>query len=111
MDKKLLPCPFCGGEATQSVKNMHGVCQVFCKTEGCHASTKWSKDPVPAWNRRAGGWIPVEERLPEEGQTILVWYKDGGFGMTVNVFDEMENVTHWMPLPLPPKEAAPCSQK
>ena len=60
-------------------------------------------------------WIPVTERLPEKNTSVLVYYKHGrnifwydgkdGFcdideyGM--NVPDN--TVTHWMPLPEPPK--------
>ena len=55
-------------------------------------------------------WIPVTERFPEYGQEVLVytgnilkpivmeytfWRKD---------YDTWRHVTHWMPLPKPPKE-------
>ena len=60
-------------------------------------------------------WISVEERLPEEKHAVLVWqpqylnsyvvtlsegewYVFGGYG--TKVF----GVTHWKPLPEPPKE-------
>lgn len=64
-------------------------------------------------------WIPVEERLPEHLSSVLVHSKDGGifcweyFDSSptdecwiddyFNVFP-YEAVTHWMPLPEPPKE-------
>lgn len=65
-------------------------------------------------------WIPVTERLPEKNgpylccwkvsadekkhiARIMVWRADTGW---MNVWDEPMNnyVTHWMPLPEPPKE-------
>jgi len=57
-------------------------------------------------------WIPVEERLPEEGERVLAW--DNGFkesematyyahdGWGGEVIASL-NVTHWMPLPSPPE--------
>lgn len=62
-------------------------------------------------------WISVEERLPDEpgevlacvyGRICIAWYSNRCFetpsGM---VFYACENaVTHWMPLPEPPKEDA-----
>ena len=52
-------------------------------------------------------WIPVTERLPEK--TGLVLGYDIGFGVLLlyyevgSVRSGWQSVTHWMPLPTPPK--------
>lgn len=55
-------------------------------------------------------WIPVTERLPERGQEVIV-YSGGVLSPTVfayhfwnECFDSWARITHWMPLPEPPKE-------
>ena len=60
-------------------------------------------------------WIPVTERLPEKNTSVLVYYKHG---RNIFWYDEKDGfcdidqygmncpdgtVTHWMPLPEPPK--------
>lgn len=65
-------------------------------------------------------WISVEDRLPEDGGFYIVGFKNGGsflgwynsekwhnpkgkeYGITK--FGDNNTVTHWMPLPKPPKE-------
>lgn len=60
-------------------------------------------------------WISVEERLPEIGRTVICcakgyipligtgWY-DANLNMWHLDFVNNRPVTHWMPLPAPPKE-------
>lgn len=66
-----------------------------------------------------GKWIPVSERMPEDGQHIIIFcddafvlsaqYRDGEFFDVVRDGDEFFEttsrcVTHWMPLPAAPQE-------
>jgi hypothetical protein len=61
-------------------------------------------------------WVSVKERLPEEPGEVLItlygraatawYYRDGKFETrSSRVWDAGLSVTHWMPLPEPPKEA------
>lgn len=56
-------------------------------------------------------WIPVEERLPEDDVEVLTRRATGmsvesrcGFGWVYDEYNGRWEVTHWMPLPQPPKE-------
>lgn len=63
-------------------------------------------------------WIPVTEKLPEEGKFVLVYgdlYTNKHDGGVIAVskrldwnywqgFGRERNITHWMPLPETPKE-------
>ncbi len=67
---------------------------------------------------QAPHWIPVEERPPEMGVSVLGWCKDNPFAKFrpeivawngkgwVFVYAQryVTDVTHWMPLPEPPNE-------
>jgi hypothetical protein len=57
-------------------------------------------------------WISVKEALPINMQSVLVcdngdvhdaWYCDGCFSCGCYCEQDYENVTHWQPLPAPPK--------
>ena len=59
-------------------------------------------------------WIPVGERLPDVGENVLVcdaredyvyiWENFGdGLWFGDEIIWETEDITHWMPLPEPPK--------
>ncbi len=58
--------------------------------------------------KEARRWIPVEERLPETRDPVLTLWVSGM--QSVKQYDEQHcwntgaQVTHWMPLPEPPKE-------
>ena len=59
-------------------------------------------------------WIPVAEQLPETGKIVLAYTGVGYFSDTAQWtgyrwektwdFEVLYGVTHWMPLPEPPKE-------
>lgn len=55
-------------------------------------------------------WISVEDRLPELGVDVLAAYRDRHINMGTVGDDWLEEdiedgyITHWMPLPEPPKE-------
>ena len=57
-------------------------------------------------------WIPVTERLPEVRQVVLItdgidvgtgWMNQGWWNTSFADI-QRDDVTHWMPLPEPPKE-------
>lgn len=74
-------------------------------------------DAADVVERKRGEWISVKERLPENGETVLVyrptmktqymtsyfWYRfcDGAIDIQGN-----DVITHWMPLPEPPATVA-----
>lgn len=130
---KLLPCPFCGGEAKvfsiscSDDENDDILDHVFCTA--CDASMCQQDKSVEMWNNRAPQWQPIET-APMDGTYILlnfndkaciggayVWLSNDGFnGETIDypawttdddliiVEDPYSWPTHWMPLPPPPKE-------
>lgn len=68
-------------------------------------------------NETSPRWISVMERLPEDGQKIIAAFRDSGgwivdqarygngeFDFASWAYVWNDNITHWMPLPEPPKE-------
>ena len=134
MYEKLLPCPFCGGEADiEEISGNPFTNEPYTWAVGCKdCNIGWYKetkeDAIAAWNRRAEPhWIPVTERLPDcddkWGISKIVLCLDArgraGFGIYQNGEKQLYHagwftggdvgeggvtVTHWMPLPEPPKE-------
>jgi len=66
-------------------------------------------------------WVKVQDKLPEHGQKVICYGKSWGmnFSMVYIDFDgktkfanviagcfDNPDVTHWQPLPEPPKEAS-----
>lgn len=55
-------------------------------------------------------WISVEERLPEQYATVIIWRddcKNATIGWLISGYWSVPKgvrVTHWMPMPDPPKE-------
>lgn len=60
-------------------------------------------------SRECTRWIPCSERMPEQSGIYLAYYtyKDGTHAIDIayiNAGNDLGSITHWMPLPEPPKE-------
>ena len=115
---KINSCAFCGGKICRPDSDFKGswVLCFGCLARGPRANT--AEEAVEKWNTLGDQWVGVEDRLPEELESVIGYgnYHDGGdlhgevfFSMDewMSVRTEPEfkgvNVTHWMPLPEPPK--------
>lgn len=89
-------------ELQQQVEHYHG-----CMDDWFEAAQEY-KSAVPKW-------IPMTERLPEKFENVIVANKCGkhydidkawwnGYCFDRCAKGPYQNVTHWMPLPEPPKE-------
>ncbi len=116
--EELRECPFCGGKARQSyVGAKHIIICPNCVKLPADGGYIDSKDAITAWNARLGNWISVEEMLPrtqvmvltctEFGEISMEYYRKAFRGFTDKSFPTKDDisggVTHWMPLPEPPK--------
>ena len=110
-------CPFENGGAIDAL-----VRAAADRLEGYVDRCKRYADEIMVLRER-GRWIPVEERLPERDGPVLAYYgfSEGGEISEMRFFSVMDyyavdpkphfqhegyrglTVTHWMPLPQPPK--------
>lgn len=99
-------------------------CRMAPKINGCQMTEDWQRTievceiaiaAIRAQEERR--WIPVTERLPELGERVICTDGDAVFeqyrvepSFVYGMWDifglksPMQKVTHWMPLPEPPKE-------
>ena len=112
MEKQIKPCPFCGcipevkGDVVTH-RHKDNICIVDDTQYG-----------LEEWNKKPDGWISVKDRLPEDAMLYLcfgeIWYNKNIQQQFIRVveyknckfrcdFNPCAYVTHWMPLPEPPK--------
>ena len=103
---------------------------MMSKDSGCSLNAVWEmaiycdttlrQDWKEKWEKEAERWIPVTERLPEKDGQFVLTFRYNGTGNEIDVhfhrndmpgvFQKLDglvrtyNVTHWKPLPEPPKE-------
>lgn len=86
-------------------------CNDVCNPINTCNALKYARRAYEAGYRQQA-WISVEERLPEECTHVIVHDEDGTVGEAFHSisdhFEWVANekiafVTHWMPLPEPPK--------
>ena len=109
-EMKLLPCPFCGITPQRGKKLEDGWCGISCYNgHVVEIGGDSPEEAIAAWNRRAGGWQPIDT-APKDGTFVLLLSDESEiyFGRFLGVewdvgFDPTPEFTHWMPLPTPPE--------
>lgn len=123
-DVKLKSCPFCGEDAATKSTRTIGPLRAVSSVIDCHkcgATISTIDHTIGAvegkWNARASqdNWISVDNELPTESGPY--WTFNGGDEKSsviqhrVHMYDSehkwfnSHTVTHWMPLPKPPKQS------
>jgi len=91
--RELLPCPFCGGEATlRMIGNVHSTRKCVVKCSGCRyertdAALRYGdewllKTAIAAWNRRSAMRAAPESGVPERTMMALAtgWRRHAAAG-------------------------------
>ena len=120
-EHKVKTCPWCGHEAKAKVvdgETLYNCLNIDCPTGHWTPLKVWNTRQIEdALNARIAKleaerrWIPVSERLPEDGEVVWLW--DGnnlgmGYYLVLSgCFMDRDTPlrrikpTHWMPLPEP----------
>ncbi|HBY7183267.1 TPA: DUF551 domain-containing protein [Klebsiella pneumoniae] len=104
---------------TTAAKQMLGVIAESAWKAGCRAAMLAAAPQSPGSEPATvpGKWIPVSERMPIEFEAVIAFDGDQVYGeamhssddgFTIDGYDpcdrvQLQNVTHWMPLPAGPQ--------
>lgn len=111
-------CPFCGAQSSFSEnKDIIAWCKLLCFFDFL-GDTKlgMSEDMLKAfaksWKPGVGVWVPISEKMPQDGERVLVFHDDyvvrigmaenGELRTAINKSGKVTAVTHWKPLPIGP---------
>ncbi len=97
---------------------LHNAMESVTNDPTCPLHLAAEIDEIIDYAHTVGGWISCSKQLPEDGQKILISVKlasgesvqfdtcieDGGYLYLECGYSFGREVTHWMPLPEPPKE-------
>lgn len=123
---ELLPCPFCDSSDFKNNSMLWGATKwyfITCKNCKCRMQhfdknllrERWNKRIItnvnlPISTESVDRWISVKERLPLQTLSVLIYngyFIDIGAYIVDNYFMTVQgsvlDVTHWQPLPKPPK--------
>ncbi|HFT4491853.1 TPA: DUF551 domain-containing protein [Klebsiella pneumoniae] len=105
---------------TTAAKQMLGVIAESAWKAGCRAAMLAAAPQSPGSEPATvpGKWIPVSERMPIEFEAVIAFDGDQVYGEAMYSSDDgftidgyepcdrlnLQNVTHWMPLPAAPQE-------
>jgi hypothetical protein len=103
---ELLPCPFCGSNDKDifECEDDYNVERLYCRNCECSNTKEY-------WNTRHLPWISVKDRLPPIGRKVIIFNQSTHFAW-INKDNEFKcpytnfiinHITHWQPLPRPPK--------
>lgn len=121
-DMRFVVCPDCGNKRCPRANDHRNAC-TGSNEPGQEGSAYPDIPHLPGSEPATvpGKWIPVSERMPIEFEAVIAFDGDQVYGEAMYSSDDgftidgyepcdrlnLQNVTHWMPLPTGPQEPKP----
>ncbi|WP_373854914.1 DUF551 domain-containing protein [Klebsiella variicola] len=118
-DMRFVVCPDCGNKRCPRANDHRNAC-TGSNEPGQEGSAYPAAPQLPGSEPATvpGKWIPVSERMPIEFEAVIAFDGDQVYGEAMYSSDDgftidgyepcdrlnLQNVTHWMPLPAGPQE-------
>lgn len=109
MSKEIKPCPFCGSSNVGGTAITKSYGNINCLDCGVVTKNQNIKPQLEVWNARKSSWIDVNDRLPDDGLTVIVADNTGHFDTAsllsdgrwdCHGMDVIPDCVHfWMPIP------------